>query len=388
MSALRLPERGRLLHIGLPKSGSTTLQQACAATRPELLAHGVLYPGDMTDHAHAGSWLAGVPLSHLGRTRARPDGWAPVLAEMRAHPDHRVLLSYEAICWTDLDQARHAAAALEGPAHGLLVLRNPGDFLVSAWQQNLKGGNGASLDGALREAFRNADTAALSRPFHRRDGLDLVTRWATALGPENLTVVVLEPAHPDRLLATAEELLGLPERLLRDATVPGGANRGLSVEEAAFLHRVNSTILREWGATPSLHRQLVFRGAVHSLVTNRRPGPDERPIRLPAWAAEPATERGDRLAAAVAATGVRVVGDPAELRRTPVTGGTDVRTLPAAIPSDVAVEALLGLYAAAAASLEEAAETPDLPRPLEAAAGRALAGALARVVRRRLTPGR
>lgn len=386
MTELRLPERSRLLHIGLPKSGSTTLQQACAAIRPELLARGVLYPGELTDHAHAGSWLAGVPLTHLGRTEPARDGWPPVVAEMREHPDHRVLLSYEAICWTDLDGARRAAGELEGPAHGLLVLRNPGDFLVSAWQQNLKGGNGADLDGALRSAFRDPDNAALSRPFHRRDGLDLVTRWATALGPEQLTVVILERSHPERLLGTVEALLGLPPGLLGAATVPGGANRGLSIEEAALLHRVNDTILRGWEADPSLHRQLFFRGAVHRLVTNRRPGPAEQPIRLPEWAAEPAAELGDRLATALTATGVRVVGDPDELRRTPALGGADLRSAQPTVPADAAVEALLGLYAAAAAALE--ATSVRQPSRLDDAGGRQLARALGRVVRRRLTPGR
>lgn len=386
MTDLRLPEQSRLLHIGLPKSGSTTLQRACAASRPALLSAGVLYPGALPDHALAGSWLAGIPLSHLGRTEPAHDAWPPVLSEMREHPDHRILLSYEAICWTDLQRAQWAAAELGGPVHGLLVLRNPGEFLVSAWQQNLKGGNGADLDGALRTAFRDPDNAALSRPFHQRDGLDLVTRWVTALGPENLTVVILEPSHPERLLGTAESLLGLPERLLRDATVPGGANRGLSIEEATLLRRINDTILRDWDADPSLHRQLVFRGAVHHMVTNRRPGPAERPIRLPAWAAAPATELGDRLATALAATGVRVIGDPDELRRTPATGDTDVRALAPTIPADAAVEALLGLYAAAATALEEASR-PRPPR-LDGVGGRQLARALARVVRRRLTPGR
>ena len=42
---LELPPRTRLFHIGIPKSGTTSLQVAAAAKRSELLRQGVLYPG-------------------------------------------------------------------------------------------------------------------------------------------------------------------------------------------------------------------------------------------------------------------------------------------------------------------------------------------------------
>ena len=45
-----LPERSILLHIGPYKTGTSALQAAAARLRPELLAHGVRYPGTAKSH--------------------------------------------------------------------------------------------------------------------------------------------------------------------------------------------------------------------------------------------------------------------------------------------------------------------------------------------------
>jgi hypothetical protein len=48
-----LPEGAVLVHVGFHKTGTTALQSAFASTRPELLAAGVLYPGELRSHHRA-----------------------------------------------------------------------------------------------------------------------------------------------------------------------------------------------------------------------------------------------------------------------------------------------------------------------------------------------
>ena len=43
-----LPDGTRVLHIGLPKTGTSTVQKALHAARAELGQHGVVYTGSAT----------------------------------------------------------------------------------------------------------------------------------------------------------------------------------------------------------------------------------------------------------------------------------------------------------------------------------------------------
>jgi hypothetical protein len=63
--AAPLPGDAIALHIGIHKTGTTALQAALADARPELAAHGVLYPGRKT--AQHGAAMA---------VLERPWGWS------------------------------------------------------------------------------------------------------------------------------------------------------------------------------------------------------------------------------------------------------------------------------------------------------------------------
>jgi hypothetical protein len=159
-SDLLLPERSRLLHIGMPKSGSTAIQHAAQAAREDLLEHGVLYPGTGVNHIKAAAWLTRTPLRHLPDPGPHQRWWQGVKDEIDAAADQRVLLSHEAICWTDISGARRTVEGVGGPVHGLLVLRNPGSLAPSVWQQNLKSGRTHLYHQFLKRVFDSPDPAA------------------------------------------------------------------------------------------------------------------------------------------------------------------------------------------------------------------------------------
>lgn len=403
-SDLLLPERSRLVHIGMPKSGSTAIQEAAQAARTDLLDHGAIYPGKDINHIKAAAWLTSTPLHYLPDPQPLERWWDAVKDEIDAAADKRVLFSYEAICWTDIAGARRTVEGMDGPTHGLLVLRNLGSFAPSVWQQNIKSGRTHSYHGFLKGVFDSPDpAAALSPGLHQDDGYDLPGRWAEALGRENLTVVVLEKSHPDRLLATIEQMLGLPDRLLTDVPVGGaGANRGLSTTEAALIVHLNRRLLNEWKSARPDHRRLVFNGAVSRLVQGRVPGPGEQRIGTPRWALEAAAEVGEQLAESVRASGVRVIGDLDELSRVGTPVEEEPSILPETIPSDIALEALSGMFASAtgwdashtrkhpwkrrgsAPKPPSAAPAADPEQVLREASAKDLASSLAQRVTRRL----
>lgn len=129
--------RRLIVHIGLPKSASTTIQRALHRSRKRLGEAGILYP-KLTDDAY---------LHHLSLSLAldRRGAWVPLREQMRRlsqqvddRKDPVVLMSYEG--WTYRSGARKAARLFTRFAeeHGLsleavMVLRPQPNFLNSLY---------------------------------------------------------------------------------------------------------------------------------------------------------------------------------------------------------------------------------------------------------------
>jgi hypothetical protein len=345
-----VPAGARLLHIGLPKTGSTALQYAASRLKKRLRKEGVIYPGRGENHHKATSWLAGLKVGYLADPAPQEQWWLNLKKELDQHEARRGLVSFEMICTTNLDGARRTVDALgDGgrvPVHVTLVLRNFGTFVPSYWQESLKRGNTESLDTYLRRVLKDPATVEASGAFHRRDGYGLLERWSAAVGPENITVIVLEKDRPTRLLDTFESLLDLPAGILHSEPPVGtGANRSMSAAEAALVHRLNQQVIGEWQALPREHRNLVHNGVVNRLLSSREPAESEGRLRIPEWAAQSCVEAGRLLADSVRSTGVRVVGDLAELERPVPTADDRALADPDVVPFDFAVQALLGMFA-------------------------------------------
>jgi hypothetical protein len=107
-----LPADAILLHLGFHKTGTTALQSAFAASRPELLEHGVLYPGRRRSHHPAA-------MAMTNRTWGvgREGGWDPDprdwdrLARAAARHPGRVLISSESFALTPDDAAARMVAS-------------------------------------------------------------------------------------------------------------------------------------------------------------------------------------------------------------------------------------------------------------------------------------
>lgn len=338
-----VPEGGVLLHIGPFKTGTTAIQASLASARPALARHDTTYPGPQGQHARAAMSALGRTFGWAGRggQRAPKGDWHRLVREVRA-ASGRVVISSEYFCLArprgiervcqDLGLAR---------VHVVITLRPLGLLLPSSWQQYVRSGRAFHYEDWLRAVLADPPDKSMTPSFWvRNDHADLARRWAAVVGPENVTVVVLDDADRAMLFEVFQRLLALPAGVLHQpAGQPG--NRSLSAVESELLRAANEEIARQhvsWSA----YQEVVRDGAVRRLVDVREPAPEEARITTPGWALDRAAELGAGAAADLRASGVQVVGDLDLLgRRLP--DGNALRA-EEVLPLRVGVEVLLGAF--------------------------------------------
>jgi len=334
-----------LLHVGLPKSGTTAIQHAAAARRDRLLDHGVLYPGAKHNHGRAA-------LAVLGRTRGWEGGapastraWSTLAHQVRTYEGRQVLVSHESLAAGDPDTCRRVVEDLGGDVHVVLTMRNQPSVLGSKWQQYLKRGMTETFDQWLREAVGDGSDEGAGALLRSARLADPVARWAQVVGAENVTVLVLDPRRPELLSRTFEHMLDLPEGLLADQRLDGSQlNRSLSFAAAELVRSVNVTLRSTEGFSWADYTRFCRRGAIARVLGRVELDSAGRKIVPPRWAAEQMERRAREQAARIAASGVHVVGDLDELSR-PVAAPDDVEP-PDAVPIAVAREFALGAISA------------------------------------------
>lgn len=132
-----------LLHAGTTKTGTTTLQHACDASRAALLTRAILYPdvelnpGPSPKH----QWLINLPLT--GELQRFSRNVAQVAEQARAANATRVILSTEGLSnhWFDLPPAGRAALAALQERFDVtvwVVFREPVSWAMSMYVQAVK----------------------------------------------------------------------------------------------------------------------------------------------------------------------------------------------------------------------------------------------------------
>jgi hypothetical protein len=302
---LLLPDGTRLLHIGPPKTGTTALQYAFHASRPECRAQGVRFAGVTHQPARAARAAMGIKDPLLGRPPSR-FYWRMLLWEVKRASERCVLISSESFAQappaairgivTDLDPTR---------VHIVVTLRPLVRILASQWQQAVQNGLRQSYDPWLESVFDEPDSSQAASFWLRHRHDELIGRWAEIVGTENMTVVALDGGDHTLVLRVFEQLVGL-----RPGTLPSiddATNRSLTLPEAEVVKAINERF-RDESLGPGILKQLVTFGAA-AYMKRLVPDRDERRIVLPAWAADRATAVAASMMQAIAGSGVRVVGD-------------------------------------------------------------------------------
>jgi hypothetical protein len=369
-----------LVHIGPPKTGSTTVQSALYAARSRLTAQGVHHAGGSRHPAAAVQAVTGRPSQYSGGVVPSEWRWRWLVREVRQATSPRVILSSELLADATPDRVQRIVTDLGGPrVHVVVTLRSLARILPSQWQQFVQDGSRAAFDRWLERVLRDGHDAP-DRTFwmrHRHD--QLIRRWADVVGTDRVTAVVIDEHDHEMVLRVFEHLLGLEPRTLR--AEDNLSNRSLTVPEVEAVRAFNRDF-RARELPPALLSRTMHYGAGRYLKS-RPPHPGAARVRLPSWAAEPTSAIAAEITAGVQASGVRVIGDLASLRDIGEVASPDDGVPAARVPPEIAATMAMGVLVstgvARSSTAPEPAELQQIPtyqlagfltRRLRAAGGR------------------
>ena len=308
------------LHVGLPKTGTTTVQAVLEQRSAALAEAGVLFPGGR----HHAQRLAAYDL--LGQ-RVRGDdslavagAVARLVAEVDAHRGPSVVVSEEEL---GLARPRHVRRVVRSlPGHRVVVVVTVRDLartLVSAWQQSVVMGGTVGWRDYVDAARDPAQGPAGLSFWVRHDLLRVLDAWGSELPVEQVRLVtvppgadVAAPAAPgvagagggDTLLDRFAAATDLPAGVLGNATA--WRNVSLGAAELEVLRRLNEQLVGPLNTNQ--HRHVVEQGIRPGLESTR-----SRPPQLTADDLAWVRGRSADLVAELERRGHPVVGDLADL---------------------------------------------------------------------------
>ncbi|HEY6569742.1 MAG TPA: hypothetical protein VIZ22_05600 [Candidatus Limnocylindrales bacterium] len=339
---VQLPEGTRLLHIGPPKTGTTSLQSALYAARPALSRAGVHHAGRARNPAAAAQAVTGRTSMYLGGVVPPMSRWERLVKDVRRAEEPRVIISSEFFADATQEAIRRIVHDLDPDRiHIAVTVRPLASILTSQWSQYVADGMGAPFERWL-EATLTPDDRRYSPTFwvrHRHDAL--VARWADVVGPERVSVVVVD-AERGAVLRAFERLLGLPRDML--VADPDLANRSLTLPETEAVRAFNVQFKRAGLPKPLLARVMHF-GATRAMKL-APPDPSWLAAELPAWSLPETRRIAREIVDNIAGSGVRVIGDLESLALVPEAPPGDTPTADVPGPPQIAAGMAMGVLLA------------------------------------------
>ena len=170
-----------IVHIGPPKTGTSSLQEALSQNRDQLLAQGYDYP-DFGRHPE----MPHLPGHHgiaesLHQRQELPEGFAAELDQLS--PDHRVIFSSENFAHLPPEAVQQLVQAL-GPENVEVIYyaRRWEQLLPSVWQELVKHGHSQSY----LEFLNHQTSAPLASVY--LNYMNVLNRWSEAVGVDQLRI--------------------------------------------------------------------------------------------------------------------------------------------------------------------------------------------------------
>ena len=170
-----------MLHVGLPKSGTTFLQQSLAANREALGDRGVLYPQTADDVMFRAALDVRGNHKAWGRKRREVEGaWDELCLRARRHVGTTVI-SHELLAAASRHQVDAATTMLKGlEVHVVVTVRDLARQLVAEWQEGIKHGRRLTFEefhARVGSGHPSGDDSLARHFFAAQDLAEVLDRW-------------------------------------------------------------------------------------------------------------------------------------------------------------------------------------------------------------------
>jgi hypothetical protein len=295
-----------LLHIGTPKSGTTSIQAILGAKWRFQNLPGVLrYTTFNADHQLA---------RELDNQGSKEIIEYVEKLKSESGSDFISLITSERFSRFDIDAVKRTKDLLGANTRVVISMRSFESYFPSMWQQTIKRGATISLDEWLQAYFDGIPHPGM-RVFHEDDGFNLVTRWAEIFGSENISVVVTSKKKPELIAEAFGGFLNLPLTLSDETESPSAIkNRSLSNLEIEVLRKINQRY--HSGNFSQAQYDEVVLNTTRALQNARSLGAGESVPRSPDWAQSPISEIANKYAQAISQMNIQVIGEISELTYT------------------------------------------------------------------------
>ena len=293
------------LHIGLPKTGTTSIQVALTQYAEALADAGILLAGG----GHRAQQLATYDL--LGQRIAGddrdvvPGSFGQLMASINGYDGDRVVVSEEDLGLAGRRHVKRIVDALRG--HRVFVVVGVRDFgrtLVSAWQQSVMMGGTCGWQGfvdAARDPAR-AGVATGTGFWIRHDLLHVLDVWGTQVPPERIRIITVprDGSASGLLMHRFAEAAELPAGIWADGVRT--RNQSLGVAEVEAIRRLNESLA---GALNKLQYRHVIEVGIRARLETR----GSRPLKLPAEDLPWARQQAQKVIGEISSRGHPVYGD-------------------------------------------------------------------------------
>ncbi len=327
-----------MIHIGPPKTGSTSIQTTMAARRDELAELGVLYPGSGVRAKFSGWAVMGA--RPRGMRKPRMAEWDELVAEVN-ESGLKAVVSSEAFGRADEDAIGRMVDSFGADrVHVVAVGRRLDKALPSLYQEKVKKFLAMTYEEWLDYVLAGDDIDAILASFPPGQQLArTVKKWSVHLDPQRFHLICSDENNRALMPRSFERLLDLPDGFLEPVS---SANESLDRTSVEMLRQLNAQ-KEAHGWTDDFYRKMVFYGAVKGL-RHREWAPDDTKIPTPPeWALARIRTLADHTIASLTEQGPHVIGDLASLRPGEDVAAPDSPLVESrTIAMDAAVAALAG----------------------------------------------